>query len=244
MKALDCPEITVEALGELGEQLGGGGVSVVYRATWKGQPVAVKLTQEEANDSLVEEYRNELQVMTQLDHPNIIRLLGASLVPPKLCIVMELCGPSLHKLLHQSAERFDHIRRLQIAQDVAEALRYLHAFEVPVIHRDIKSQNIVVDNSTGTSKLIDFGLASTRVVAAGTPSYMAPELLAVRAIPDLPHPLVATPCSMHWQHSHNQPTLLSGGNVQCQRRCIRFWRASMGAVQSRDAVRWLRHPDS
>ena len=94
MKALDCPEITVEALGELGAQLGGGGVSVVYRATWKGQPVAVKLTQEEANDALVEEYRNELQVMTQLDHPNIIRLLGASLVPPKLCIVMELCVPA------------------------------------------------------------------------------------------------------------------------------------------------------
>ncbi len=180
MKALDCPEITVEALGELGAQLGGGGVSVVYRAKWKGQPVAVKLTQEEANDALVEEYRNELHVMTQLDHPNIIRLLGASLVPPKLCIVMELCGPSLHKLLHQSAERFDHIRRLQIAQDVAEALRYLHAFEVPVIHRDIKSQNIVVEDTTGKAKLIDFGLASTRVVAAGTPSYMAPELLAVR----------------------------------------------------------------
>jgi serine/threonine protein kinase len=193
MKALDCPEITVDALGELGDQLGGGGVSVVYRAVWQGQPVAVKLTQEEANDALVEEYRNELQVMTQLDHPNIIRLLGASLVPPKLCIVMELCGPSLHKLVHQSAERFDHIRRLQIAQDVAEALRYLHAFEVPVIHRDIKSQNIVVDETTGKCKLIDFGLASTRVVSAGTPSYMAPELLAVREPP--PPPPLLPPAS-------------------------------------------------
>ena len=180
MKALSLPEITVEELGELGEQLGGGGVSVVFRAVWGGRPVAVKLTQDgQVTERLTEEYRNELLVMGTLDHPNIIRVLGASLAPPRLCIVMELCGPSLHRLLHQTAEaHFDHIRRMQVARDVAEALRYLHAFEVPVIHRDIKSANVVVDELTGQCKLIDFGLASSRVVSAGTPSYMSPELLA------------------------------------------------------------------
>lgn len=193
MKAADCPEITVDTIGELGDQLGGGGVSVVYRAVWQGKPVAVKLTQEAPTDDLAEEYRCEVQVMSQCDHPNIIKLIGASLVPPKLCIVMELCGPSLHKLLHQSAERFDHLRRLQCAADIAEALKYLHAFEVPVIHRDIKSQNIVVDDATGTCKLIDFGLTSTRVVSAGTPSYMAPELLAVRSRIYLNQPQRQTP---------------------------------------------------
>lgn len=112
---------------ELGEQLGGGGISVVYRCVWEGKNVAVKMTQEGGiTDELLTEYKEELLCMCALTHPNIIRVYGACLGPPRLCLLMELAGPSLHKLLHTTAQRFDHGRRLGVAHDVADAMRYLH----------------------------------------------------------------------------------------------------------------------
>lgn len=69
---------------------------------------------------------------------------------------------------------------LAVALDVAQALRYCHSHQPPVIHRDIKSANVLIDEVTGAALLCDFGLSSSAVVTAGTPSYMAPELLAGR----------------------------------------------------------------
>eukprot|EP01047_Picozoa_sp_COSAG01_P056094 COSAG01_NODE_6320_length_3737_cov_2.088785_3_plen_181_part_00 len=69
---------------------------------------------------------------------------------------------------------------LAVALDVAQALRYCHSHQPPVIHRDIKSANVLIDEVTGAAQLCDFGLSSSAVVTAGTPSYMAPELLAGR----------------------------------------------------------------
>jgi hypothetical protein len=89
-------------------------VSVVYRGVWAGRNVAVKLAQDTSAESaaaLTEEYRAELKVMCGLEHHNIVRILGACLQPPELCIVMELSGPSLAKLLHRTTTRFDHQRR-------------------------------------------------------------------------------------------------------------------------------------
>ena len=165
---------------QLGDQLGGGGVSVVYSAVWDGQRVAVKMTQEGGlTDALIAEYRDELLVMQNLTHPNIVRVHGACLKAPRLCLVMELSGPSLHKLLHTTMERFDHGRRLGIAHDVASAMRYLHDdLGQACIHRDIKSANVLIDEVTGDAKLCDFGLSTCATTQAGTPAYMAPELLA------------------------------------------------------------------
>jgi serine/threonine protein kinase len=72
---------------------------------------------------------------------------------------MELSGPSLHKLLHDGVAAlahggFDHARRLGVAADVAAAMVYLHEARDPaVIHRDIKSANVLVDATTGAAKV-------------------------------------------------------------------------------------------
>jgi len=162
----------------LGRVLAQGGMGAVYEARHGGQRVAVKmLNSAQISDELIESYRNECQAMMQCAHERVIELYGASLLPPHLFMVMELCGTSLHELLHTTMQRFDNPRRLGIAADVAEGLAYCH--KQGVIHRDIKGMNVLVGDDQ-RAKLIDFGLTATRVTAAGTPAYMAPELLAER----------------------------------------------------------------
>ena len=84
-------------------------------------------------------------------------------------------------------------------------MHYLHGLDQPVIHRDIKSGNVLVDDVTGDAKLCDFGLASTKVVTAGTPAYMAPELLQGKPYNKAsaqPSADVACNCSNRGDHCH------------------------------------------
>uniref|UniRef100_A0A7S2BRV6 Protein kinase domain-containing protein n=1 Tax=Florenciella parvula TaxID=236787 RepID=A0A7S2BRV6_9STRA len=87
---------------------------------------------------------------------------------------MELCQNSLFDMLHEQRLEFTAYERVQIANDVACAMQYLH--ENKIIHRDIKSHNLLVAPG-GIVKLCDFGLVKTKNTQAGTPAYMAPELL-------------------------------------------------------------------
>jgi len=66
-----------------------------------------------------------------------------------------------------------------MAVQVAQALEFLHSRNPPIVHRDIKSHNVLIDENDGC-KICDFGLANAREVTAGTPNYMAPELFAAK----------------------------------------------------------------
>ena len=131
------------------------------------------------SQELVQEFMDELHVMSALSHPNVVELFAANTRPPKLVIVMELCDRSLYQLLHQTKETVDEALGMRMATDVAAGLAYLHAQDPPIIHRDIKSMNLLLTVDK-TIKLCDFGLVTTKVTAAGTPAYMAPELLQSR----------------------------------------------------------------
>lgn len=174
---------------KIGRQLGGGGFAVVFEGSWKGRRVAVKQI---VDPSIADEDRAtfmaELHTMAALRHDNIVRCLAACTVPPRQCYVMELCGPSLFDVLHRlgrdasgggSPAPVPLHQALAWAADAAAAIAYLHSRRPAVIHRDIKSANLVVSGPGGRScKCTDFGLVSTRITSAGTPSYMSPELLA------------------------------------------------------------------
>ena len=140
--------------------------------------MAVKtLFDPKVDDALMTEYMDELLVMSQLEHENVVSFLGASMTPPNLFFVMELCDASLFNMLHEQHAAFTTYERVQIACDVAAAMEYLHGMEPScIIHRDLKSHNLLV-SSRGIVKLCDFGLVKTRTTQAGTPAYMAPELL-------------------------------------------------------------------
>lgn len=162
---------------EVGDQIGGGGFAIVYEGYWKDRRVALKtLFDPRVDEDLKKEFMDELYVMSKLKHPNIVEMFGACTRPPKFCMVLELCESSLFEVLHNSRHSLSEKQLLGMQIELASAMEYLHDQSPAIIHRDIKSHNVLVSEGFHI-KLCDFGLVSTNVTAAGTPAYMAPELL-------------------------------------------------------------------
>lgn len=179
----DC-EIAWEEI-TMGERIGLGSYGEVYRGDWHGTEVAVKkfLDQDLCGESL-EEFRSEIRIMKRLRHPNVVLFMGAVTRPPNLSIVTEfLHRGSLYRLIHRPNNQLDERRRLRMALDTARGMNYLHNCSPVVVHRDLKTPNLLVDRNW-VVKVCDFGLSrmknstflSTRS-AAGTAEWMAPEVL-------------------------------------------------------------------
>uniref|UniRef100_A0A7R9VLW3 non-specific serine/threonine protein kinase n=1 Tax=Chlamydomonas euryale TaxID=1486919 RepID=A0A7R9VLW3_9CHLO len=164
---------------DIQDQVGGGGFAIVYRATWKGTPVAVKKWFDpNATDQMMQEFREEVMTLQSLRHPNVLQFLGACMKHPDLCMVTEHMPHSLHGVLYQmQGVDLDRKRIVALMQDAARAFIYLHSRKPMLVHRDIKPANFLVDRQWRV-KVCDFGLASNNraQAGAGTPAYMAPEL--------------------------------------------------------------------
>src|ERR671914_568135 len=179
----------VSAIGhqyELEEEIGRGGMSVVYRARdlRLNRPVAVKvLPPELAYDPAVRtRFTREAQTSALLTHPHIVPIYDVGEGDGIAYFVMALVtGGNLAALLtHEPRQPIDEVRRLLC--EIADALSYAHLRGV--IHRDIKPDNILVDADSGRAIVTDFGIAraieaGTRLTitgnALGTPQYMSPE---------------------------------------------------------------------
>ncbi|XP_052174456.1 serine/threonine-protein kinase CTR1 isoform X2 [Diospyros lotus] len=171
----------------LKERIGSGSFGTVHRADWHGSDVAVKiLMDQDLHPGRLKEFLREVAIMKRLRHPNIVLFMGAVTHPPNLSIVTEyLSRGSLYRLLHKQGARevLDERRRLSMAYDVAKGMNYLHNRNPPIVHRDLKSPNLLVDKKY-TVKVCDFGLSRLKAntflsskSAAGTPEWMAPEVL-------------------------------------------------------------------
>ncbi|CAA0830402.1 Protein kinase superfamily protein [Striga hermonthica] len=171
----------------LKEKIGSGSFGTVHRAEWNGCDVAVKiLMEQDFHAEQFKEFLREVAIMKRLRHPNIVLFMGAVTEPPNLSIVTEyLSRGSLYRLLHKpgAKEALDERRRLSMAYDVAKGMNYLHKCNPPIVHRDLKSPNLLVDRKF-TVKVCDFGLSRLKAntflsskSAAGTPEWMAPEVL-------------------------------------------------------------------
>ncbi|KNA15902.1 hypothetical protein SOVF_094070 isoform A [Spinacia oleracea] len=179
----DC-EILWEEI-TVGERIGLGSYGEVYRGDWRGTEVAVKrfLDQDIFGESL-EEFKSEVHIMKRLRHPNVVLFMGAITRPPYLSIVTEfLHRGSLYRLLHRPHNQLDERRRIRMAFDAARGMNYLHNSSPVIVHRDLKSPNLLVDKNW-VVKVCDFGLSrikhstflSSRSTA-GTAEWMAPEVL-------------------------------------------------------------------
>ncbi|KAG5582730.1 hypothetical protein H5410_053357 [Solanum commersonii] len=171
----------------LKERIGAGSFGTVHLADWNGSDVAVKiLMEQDFHAERYKEFLQEVAIMKRLRHPNVVLFMGAVTEPPNLSIVTEyLSRGSLYRLLHKPGARevLDERRRLCMAYDVAKGMNYLHKCKPPVVHRDLKSPNLLVDKKY-TVKVCDFGLSRLKAntflsskSAAGTPEWMAPEVL-------------------------------------------------------------------
>ncbi|PSR99838.1 Serine/threonine-protein kinase-like protein [Actinidia chinensis var. chinensis] len=166
--------------------LGKGSHGSVYRAALDGGKLvaAVKRT----TTATTPDTENEIEILSRVRSPRLVNLLGfgVDFNEGKLIVVEFMPNGSLYDLLHKSSKPPGWGRRVQLALQVARAVQHLHASNPPVIHRDIKSSNVLIDGD-GNARLGDFGLAlrghveDVRVKCtppAGTLGYLDPGYLA------------------------------------------------------------------
>ena len=169
---------------QFGERIGRGTFGEVYKGMWRGAVVAVKkLNTAQMNEEFIREYEKEVYLMRTLRAPNVLQFLGSTFNPPDICIVMEyMSRGSLYEILHNPMIVLEWPLLLRMLADTARGMTYLHTCKPPVIHRDLKSHNLLIDEFWKV-KVSDFGLstffeqASQTMTACGTPCWTAPEVL-------------------------------------------------------------------
>ncbi|KAK3009286.1 hypothetical protein RJ639_014329 [Escallonia herrerae] len=167
------------------EKVGEGGFGGVYKGFLRelNSNVAVKRVSRGSKQGL-KEYASEVKIISRLRHRNLVQLIGWCHEERELLLVYEFMpNGSLDTHLFKENSWLTWEMRYKIAQGLASALHYLHeGWEQCVLHRDIKSSNVMLDSSFN-AKLGDFGLArlidhakeSQTTLLAGTMGYMAPE---------------------------------------------------------------------
>ncbi|XP_044598289.1 mitogen-activated protein kinase kinase kinase 11-like isoform X3 [Cotesia glomerata] len=177
---------------QLEEVIGVGGFGKVYRGYWRKHEVAVKAARQDPDEEISvikENVLQEAKLFWLLEHENIVQLEGVCLKEPNMCLVMEYArGGSLNRVLNGRKIRPDVL--VDWAIQIARGMDYLHnKAPISLIHRDLKSSNVLLsepiendDLQYKTLKITDFGLArevykTTRMSAAGTYAWMAPEVI-------------------------------------------------------------------
>merc|ERR550532_1835322 len=177
---------------KIAEVIGVGGFGKVFRGYYNGQEVAIKAARhfdaEDTRDRVLQEGR----LFWFLNHENIISLHGICLEEPNHSLIMEYArGGPLNRFLGGAGRRIRPDVLVDWAIQVARGMNYLHhGAPISLVHRDLKSANVLIlqsvekedDLQFKTLKITDFGLArestnTTRMSAAGTYAWMAPEVI-------------------------------------------------------------------
>jgi serine/threonine protein kinase/Flp pilus assembly protein TadD len=169
---------------EVIEELGKGGMGRVYKALDKeiNEEVAIKLLKPEiaSDESTVERFHNELKFARKIAHKNVCKMYHIAKDAETPYITMEYVkGEDLKSFVRRKGKLSDE-EALSIAKQVSEGL--VEAHRLGVVHRDLKPQNIMIDEE-GDAKIMDFGIARSveapgvtqTGIMIGTPDYISPE---------------------------------------------------------------------
>lgn len=178
------------------EKVGAGATADVFRGHWRGRPVAIKqlsLPKQKSKMMKLEvAFSRETRVAAKVRHKNLVQFFGAVFEQqPYLMITELMSGGTVFRLLYSDGPRLNWKQRLRMCSDVANAMDYLHQFRPQIIHRDLKSMNVLLSETLNSSrdipqvKVSDFGLAKMKeehqdwdamTAHVGTIRWMAPEV--------------------------------------------------------------------
>ena len=164
--AMDATQASWDEV-ELIEKIGAGAFGNIFKARWRGTPVAAKVLKAEgsAEDKklALRDLRVECAILRQLRHPHICMLLGACLEAGHETMLSELMRCSMAEVLktYQEGDRMPKSKAIKYSRQFAMGMNYLHLCSPPIIHRDLKPANLLLDFSD-TLKVADFGLAKLR----------------------------------------------------------------------------------
>jgi len=188
------------------KEIGRGGFAIVLKGTLpNGDPIACKRlifdkTQEETGETtfsdVFTEFRREVWLMSGLQHPNLVRLLGVCTQPNLMMVLEFMEGGTLHDYVHGDSStpkpNLSVDEKFALALHVAKGMQFMHGLNPPIIHRDLKSPNILM-TSRGPNgeklkwpmpKIADFGLSrgmqwtsSMSDKAVDNPVWLAPEIM-------------------------------------------------------------------
>ncbi|GAB9475410.1 Tkl protein kinase [Globisporangium polare] len=171
-----------------GKLIASGANGEVWRGEYQGHVVAIKKALGDKKDDIktLEAFSQEIRLASTLEHPNIVRFIGLSWrALPDLCMVSEFMavGDLAHFLPTQDGQSMTWANeKISLASDIANALVYLHSLMPVIIHRDLKSLNVLLTDDL-QAKLSDFGLSreqsfeQTMTSGVGTMLWTAPEVL-------------------------------------------------------------------
>lgn len=167
----------------IGDKIGEGSFGTVFKGEYQRETVAIKKMHKTLSKSkpALAEFAAEVDTMCGLKHENVLSCIGAKVTPPDVMLVTEyMKRGTLFDVLYRDRIRLTWAMIRKMALQVARGMAYLH--ENRVLHRDLKSSNLLIDGSYNV-KLGDFGLARPEYEVdataglSGTYQYMAPEVL-------------------------------------------------------------------
>jgi Janus kinase 2 len=171
----------------VGATIGKGSFGAVFKGSYIGTTVAIKkLFMKGVPVEILNDFHKECNIMQQLRHPNVVLFMGSCCKPPNLLLITEFLDQGsffdvYHKLPKHPKKNAHLMRVLDLGIDMCKGIGYLHHHNPPIVHRDLKSQNVMVDDKW-TSKIGDFGLsrfkdAGKTMSMCGSPLWIAPEVL-------------------------------------------------------------------